>query len=141
MSLRSERGSALLLTIVVILVLLVLGGALGMYSLVERVQVEREINDMQAYYLARSGAEALKFAMLERPEKIPLLLNEECKAELEGVGTFTVQVTELITINDPRRFELISTGMFRGREQVHKTTFTLGKEGASDHDSRSRPGN
>ncbi|HHU61521.1 MAG TPA: hypothetical protein GXZ55_06160, partial [Natronincola sp.] len=49
---RNEQGSALLLTIIITMILLVLGGALVSFSLMERGQVGRDEADLRAYYIA-----------------------------------------------------------------------------------------
>ncbi len=57
--LRVEKGMALPLVLIVMVVLFILGSALLQYATTEAVQVSRSEKRMQAYYLARSGAEAI----------------------------------------------------------------------------------
>lgn len=52
MKMSNEQGSALLLTMIVIIVLLFLGGSLGLLAMVESNMVLREEHAVQAYYLA-----------------------------------------------------------------------------------------
>ncbi len=66
--LKNEQGSTLLLTIVVTFVLLFLGGALTLHSLTEIRQAQKEEYELQAYYLARSGADIVAQAIINDAE-------------------------------------------------------------------------
>lgn len=78
-SMRNERGSALLFTIIVTFVLLFLGGALGLFSMVEQRQVQLAEADLQAYYLARSGADAVAQYIIDEHNDVDL-------SKIVGVG-------------------------------------------------------
>ncbi len=84
MKVQKEDGSALLLTMVLILVLVFLGGAFTLQSLTEVKQARREEEQLQAYYLARSGADALAYYLEERPEEIESI---STKGESIRIGT------------------------------------------------------
>lgn len=89
----NERGSALLLTIIVTFVLVFLGGSLALYGAVEVRQAGREEAEIQAYYLARSGADALAQGIINHPKKLEDILGETTSYEL-GNGSFTARATE-----------------------------------------------
>ncbi|HHY10083.1 MAG TPA: hypothetical protein GX528_05905, partial [Firmicutes bacterium] len=84
MRLKDERGSALVLTIIIMLVLLVLGSALALNSLVEVKQAEREERHLQAYYLARSGADAVACAIENHPEEFKTALATDDVIQIES---------------------------------------------------------
>ena len=75
---RNEKGVALPLVLIVMIVTMLLGTALWQYSMTDITHVSKEEKKMQAYYLARSGAELI--------------------ADLKGEGTYT------ITENTPYNF-------------------------------------
>ena len=65
---KGEQGSALLLTIIVLVILLFLGGSLGLLAMVEGRMAQKEEASMQAFYLARSGADAIAQYMMNLPD-------------------------------------------------------------------------
>ena len=97
----SERGSALLLTIVVIIILLFLGSSLGLLTMAESRMAQREEARIQAFYLARSGADAMAEAIIKRPailEDIELTEGHSAISELNddlGNGSFQVTLTKI----------------------------------------------
>ena len=60
----SEKGSALILTILVLMVVMILGSGLVMTSISNSRQATEQVYDLQAYYIARSGADAWHRALL-----------------------------------------------------------------------------
>ena len=76
---RNEQGSALLFAMVVTIILLFLGGALGLFSMVEQRQVQLAEADLQAYYLARSGADAVAQYIIDEHNDVDL-------SKIVGVG-------------------------------------------------------
>jgi len=73
---QKEQGSALILTMVVTIILLFLGSSLGLLSMVESRMSLREEQNMQAYYLARSGADALAQYIIDNPAELDALRNK-----------------------------------------------------------------
>ena len=65
--LRNEKGAAVPLALVVMLILSLLGTVLWQYSVSDTIQVARDQQRMQAYYLARAGADATLQAWLQSP--------------------------------------------------------------------------
>ncbi len=108
--LGNEQGSALLLTVVISLILLTLGGVLVTHGLFERAQVEREEARLKAYYLARSGAEAVAQGIMENPAIAEAIKNQKSEPVQMGSGSFTVEVVE-----SDEGFLLISTGMAKNQ--------------------------
>lgn len=54
----NEKGAAMVVAILVVFVLFILGAALWQYSISDTIHVARDEKRLQAYYLARTGAEA-----------------------------------------------------------------------------------
>lgn len=110
--LNDQQGSALLLTIVVTFVLLFVGSALGLYSLIEISRVHREEADLKAYYLARSGADAIAQWVIENPEDYNKLVGVNSEPVELGDGYFRVQLNE-----EGNRLNIVSTGTIGSRER------------------------
>lgn len=110
---HGEQGSALLLTIIITMVLLVLGGALGVFSLMERGQVGREEADLKAYYLARSGADLMAQVLIENPEKFDIIEGKTSDQVEFQEGYFTVKVDDL-----PSGVRVASTGVVGNRKRT-----------------------
>jgi hypothetical protein len=93
--LRNEKGMALPLVLIVMVVLFILGVALLQYATTEAVQVSRSEKSMQAYYLARSGAEAMAEHLINNPSAVSQYLNKTGTGSVpDSGGSFSVQVTE-----------------------------------------------
>lgn len=114
---KNEQGFALLMTIVVSLILLMLGGAAVTYSMVERGQVEKEAAGLKAHYLARSGAEAVAQAILEDPDLVQTIKGKTSQPVEMDTGTFIVEVAE-----DGNNVRLISTGTAQGQSRTVQLT-------------------
>lgn len=101
---KNEAGSAMIVAILVVLVLTLLGTALWNYSMADTMQTAREEKRIQAYYLARSGAESVANHLVNQPMGS---LNEEIDDAYPnsvtstpvdfGNGSFIVTVTKLDT--------------------------------------------
>lgn len=91
-----EQGSAVLLTVIVTVVILFLAGALGLFASVEGRRARAEEASMQAYYLARSGADAMAQAIIDDPTLLddPVIKSEVLseKVRVENGGSFAVKV-------------------------------------------------
>ncbi len=140
--LTNERGSTLLLTVVVMLILLFLGAALTVHSWAEIKLAQREEYELQAFYLARSGAEAVARGIMENLAAAEDIKNKKLEPVKLGPGTFTVEVMQ----ND-NGLLLISTGLVNNQastvrlallENERETavdlgyTVLIGKEGDAD---------
>ena len=96
--LLNEKGSAMVVTLLVVMVLTLLGFSLWSYSMFEFRFTEREVNRTQAYYLARSGAESVAQHIIDDYNSdIVLKITEgemiTSNPTLLGDGSFTVTVS------------------------------------------------
>ncbi len=91
---KSDDGSALIATLVIMMVLVVLGGALAQYVLLDSRQTVREERDMQAYYLARSGADAAAEWIVQNPDLVHEIIGKTSEPVKLGEGHFVVNVAE-----------------------------------------------
>ena len=110
---HNEQGSALLLTIIITMILLVLGGALVSFSLMERGQVGREEADLRAYYIARSGADLMAQALIEDPEKYDTIKGQPSNEVHFDEGYFTAKVED-----HPSGVRVSSTGVVGNRKRT-----------------------
>lgn len=90
--LRSQKGAALPVALMVLLVLSLLGTALWQYSTADAVQVARAENEMRAYYLARSGADATAAWMVNPVNDGGRLIGSTSAPKEFGGGTLVVDV-------------------------------------------------
>ncbi|MEW5922009.1 MAG: pilus assembly PilX N-terminal domain-containing protein [Bacillota bacterium] len=94
--LKNEKGLALPLVLIVMLILTLLGTALWHYSTSEAMQVSQYEKRLQAHYLARSGAESLAAWINDhiaaQPEKVAALLAKSSLPVSLGNGTFAVSL-------------------------------------------------
>ena len=112
MKVKDEQGSTLLLTMVVMLVLLLLGGTLSLYSMTNARQAQLAEYDLQAYYLARSGADALAQAIIKEPDRLEGIMGSGISEPVElgdGQGIFTVEV-----LQEDSNIKIVSTGVVGG---------------------------
>ncbi len=114
MLIKSENGSALPLTMIVVLVLSLLGFTLFAFSMAETRQVFRDENKMKAHYLARSGAHAVAEYIIDNPENVVDLINSS-ESELVSYGDGTIKV--LVYGNPFDEVYVRSNGEFNGVNQ------------------------
>lgn len=67
---KDSRGVALPLILMVMLILAILGSTLWQYSSRDTIQAARNEKMMQAYYIARSGADAVAQYIIDNPDGI-----------------------------------------------------------------------
>jgi len=128
---KNERGTALPMVLVVMIVLSLLGTALWQYSTADTMQVTADEKKMQAYYLARAGAEATAQYIRNNPDSASTLINDQKTDPVYmsdgtddfGNGTYEVDVT-----GDPNNITIESTGTVTNVKQtvVIKLTLTNG---------------
>lgn len=120
-----EKGLALPLVIIVMVVLFILGTALLQYATTEAVQVAQSEKRMQAYYLARSGAEAMAEHLIEDPSLVSQYIGETGVGSIPNSGgDFTVLVEEDADGN----IRIVSTGSVDDSNE--RLVLTLQLEGA-----------
>ncbi len=101
---RDEKGAAMIVALLVMVVLLLLGTALWQYSTSDTIHVAMDEKRMQAYYLARAGADAtLEIWMQSDNESRPSGESEPVYFD-EDQGSFTSDYIEnagkfVVTIN------------------------------------------
>jgi hypothetical protein len=113
---RNERGSAFLLTVIICMVITVVAGTLVIQSGVETRQAQREEHDLQAYYLALSGADAVAELIMNKPQIVDQIIGHSTTAEL-GNGHFTAQVLE-----EDGGLRIVSTGVVKDASRVVELT-------------------
>ena len=94
---HNEQGSALLLTIIITMILLVLGGALASFSLIEKARWVDE-GDLKAYYIARSGADLVAQAVLENEDDFEDIKGKTTKPVTLGQGSFTAKSNQYLQV-------------------------------------------
>jgi len=123
--LKSEKGIAMPLVLIVLLVIALLGVALWNYSMSELNQSVREEKRARAYYIARAGAESAARDLMNDPSPLTLipeisdqLVSEELKfnPKFEGEDTEVVVgdlIVELKRVTD-NSVEITGTGNVDG---------------------------
>src|SRR5690554_3255670 len=89
-----KQGSVLISVLVIMLVVTILGLTLISISMSDMLHAARQETNTEAYYIARSGADAIAAHLIQNPADIPLFISYgEQEAEL-GKGSFVVAVKE-----------------------------------------------
>ena len=88
----NQKGSILITVLVVLLCVTVLGAALGTLAFNDQKQTLRQQKKLEAYYLARSGADAVAAYLLANQDEIPSRIGQITQSEL-GNGRFEAKVT------------------------------------------------
>jgi len=128
MLLKNQKGSAMIVALIVMLVSSLLGSAMYQYSTASTMHVAKDEKHMQAYYLARSGADAVAEYIIKNPDQLTAQqmidflsgAPESSEANL-GNGRFKVKVSR-DDINNS--INIISTGYIDNDTQV-PVTLTL----------------
>jgi len=89
----NQKGSILVVVLVVLFSLTIMGVALGSQVITDQKQTVRQQKNNEAYYLARSGAETVATLLLENQEDIDNYIGQNTQSEL-GNGRFEVQVVQ-----------------------------------------------
>lgn len=137
MYIKNEKGATLPLVLMVMVVLMILGTILLFLSVTEARQVAREEKNMQAYYIARSGADAIAkhiinnkdeaTNLINAPESNPVyLVNGEFESDYienpadDIVGSFVVDITQ-----EDKKIIITSTATVDGFNKI--VSLTLNK--------------
>ena len=72
MSLKNNTGSAMIITLIVVVVISLLGTALWQYGINSTIQVQKEVEKKQADYIARSGAEAVATYIIDSADTLSI---------------------------------------------------------------------
>ena len=110
MVLKNEHGWAMPLVLMVIVVITLLGTALWAYSMADLKQVTREEKRMQAYYLARSGAELVADLDKGEDEYRVSFKGHEIKVQVqeENGRKMIISRAEIDDITESLKLELIA---------------------------------
>lgn len=124
----NKKGSALVLVLIFMVVLTVLGTAvMGIAVTENRMSIYQE-NKMQAYYLARSGAQSVAEYMITDPHNNAIKMLNHTSADVTPMdnGKFFVDVS-----NDPssKSALIVATGTYRGVEQQVSVQVTYSSDG------------
>jgi hypothetical protein len=130
-SIKSQKGAAMIVALIAVMVLSFLGAALWMYSVTDTIQVDRDKKLAQAYYIARSGADATADYILRNPdaltpqvmaEYIEELNGKESRDTIFGGGTFTVKVDKTEISSGVHEITITSTGTIGDTTNTAKLT-------------------
>ncbi len=121
--LKNEKGAAMPLVLIIMVVLLLLGTALWFYSMNDLRQVAHAENKVRAYYVARAGAESLARHIKLNPAIIEDILKDDeenfselITLETEYLGTAGEMKVTLKKL-DSEKYEIIGTGITNGVQQ------------------------
>lgn len=117
MKVINQKGMALVLVIMVMFVLTIFGVTLLTISLAEKKQIAHQDKRMQAYYLAKSGADTVASYILKNPKKAQELIDageSNTNSQLSN-GTFKVDAIPISGTNDVK---VKATGYVGGIENT-----------------------
>ncbi len=110
---RDERGSALLMTLIVTIAMAILAGAMVQYAFLDARFFARDKDRMQAYYLAWSGAHAVAQYIIYNPDLVSELVDatdvDNPATGSLNAGTFIVNILDLSS--DLSNIRIDSTGI------------------------------
>lgn len=113
---NDDRGAAMAVALLVVLVLSLLGAALWQYFMVDTNHVIRDERGMQAYYIARAGADAISKYIMKNP-------NSLTDTEME---TFISNLNSASVINNGSNEVTVENDNVKGK---FKITFTKKSDG------------
>lgn len=128
---KDEKGSALAMVLIIMLVLGILGTAFMNLSVAENRFVQRSEDKLQAYYIARSGAQAVaEYMVKDNNDDADDMIGHSTGSNTQiGGGEFTVSVEQ--DPNHTNIVNVVSTGVYKGitqtsKIQVYKTSTGVG---------------
>jgi type II secretory pathway pseudopilin PulG len=129
---KNEQGSALITVLLVMVVLMILGAALMNTSVAENRFATKNEDRLQAYYIARTGAQAVAEFIIHGDASDIIGKTSEPNTQIGG-GNFTVSVEE---DEEDNIYNIISIGEYNGTTQTAKirlTTTGTGTGGIFDY--------
>ncbi|EEG78385.1 pilus assembly PilX N-terminal domain-containing protein [Dethiobacter alkaliphilus] len=130
--LRQEKGAAMPLVLMLMFVLTLLGTALWHYSMVDATQVARDERKMQAYYIARSGAENVAQHIINENKEDSTFVNKMINAPASDLVKLDYGDFEVDVYGNPNAEVIIeSTGWVGNISQT--VVVTLVPSGGSDY--------
>lgn len=113
---KSQKGMTMIITLIVIFVFTVLGAAIWQYGINSVNQAEKSYKQKQAYYIARSGAEAIYSFILNESDDTAALKNKI--DSLLDITSMPVNIADgscIITLKrDGSEISIESVGDFNG---------------------------
>lgn len=125
-----EKGAALPLALIIMLVLGLLGATLMAYSVAETKQVSMDENKLAAHYLARSGAHAVASYLVNNPDNAADYLYRDSAGPVYPTGYEEDSSFEVSIYGDLNNIYVESTGEYRGSTQ--QVILTVQKAGIFD---------
>lgn len=126
---RNQQGSVLVVVMVAMAALLILGGTLSAVSFSDQRQAIRQQKNNEAYYIARSGAEAVEAVLIKNFSGIHNYFGLSTEGELGG-GRFEAKVIE----GDDGAVIIESTGYAGSQSEKLTLTLTFPGDGDSGDD-------
>ena len=116
---KKNKGAALIVVIVVMAVMIILGTALINISLSNNKQVIYQQKSNQAYYMARSGADAIASYIIKNPNEVKSIINKTSSSPATGtIGTNSFRV-QVINGASTGNVLIKSTGIVSGAPSVN----------------------
>ncbi|QNO16113.1 hypothetical protein HYG86_15725 [Alkalicella caledoniensis] len=121
-----NKGSSLTLVLIVLMIMAVLGSTALFAMSSEGKQAARHDHKVQAYYLARTGAEAVSEYIIQNPNNISdidMLISSipsDMTNPLGNNGSIAIEA-----VRDDNKVIITSTGIFKGVEDVVVLELTL----------------
>ncbi len=89
---KKREGSALAFTIIIMVVITILSGIILQIAMAETMQAKRDKDRIEAYYVAKSGAEATADWILKNSTNAKNIIGKESVAQNLANGIFEVEV-------------------------------------------------
>lgn len=122
----NKNGSTLIITVFLVMLMSMLALALFTIAVSDNKQVVQQDHQMQSYYLARSGADAVAEFLIKNPLEVDNI-NGNTSATYsygDGVVEITATVTDRHLDGTPSEIQLLSVGTVEERSKT--VTLTLG---------------
>lgn len=112
--LNNNRGAALAMVILVLAVGMVLGGVVLFLGTHETQMTYATENLTRAYYVARSGADAMGEYIINNPEDISVLMDQSSDPASIGDGEATITDMEAFTEDSVDKIRIVAEGVVPG---------------------------
>ena len=101
MVLREQKGIALPLVLITMIVLGLLGTVVLQFGTTDAKQTARDVHSTQAYYAARAGADAMAEHLIKNPNEIVSIANKTSPSQMAAGELTTGQTFEVDVFGDP----------------------------------------
>ncbi|MBI9014339.1 MAG: hypothetical protein JEZ08_19025 [Clostridiales bacterium] len=117
----NKRGSTLVMAILLVAVMSIFALALFTITVTDKKIVVQQDDNIQSYYLARTGADTVAYYIMNHPDRLSLLSDKESAAVDYGNGSYVVEVDEVVAGKD---IVLTSIGTVEGQETTMQLSLT-----------------